>query len=230
MTTRSDSHGDATADACPVLFDMDGVILRGRATEPSVYDRATDRAIATLRADPSTDQWERLRTFEWTGVADACEDLGIDARAFWRHREEYATDLAVERIRSGERTAHDGLAIVRELAGTRPSALVSNNRHATVAFVAEHFDLPFGAVRGRDPTPEGFARRKPEPDYLQEMLSELGVEGGIYVGDRASDVAAARRAGLEAIYVRRPHNEERPVPEAAVFAVPSVADLAPLIE
>lgn len=225
MITRSDSHGDATTDARPVLFDMDGVILRGRSTEPSVYDRATERAIAVLRADPTSGQWERLRTFDWAEVADACDDLGVDARVFWRHREEYATDLAVERIRSGERTAHDGLAIVRELAGSRPSALVSNNRHDTVAFVAEHFDLPFGAVRGRDPTPEGFARRKPEPDYLQEILSELGVADGLYVGDRASDVEAARRAGLEAVYVRRSHNEDRPVPEAAVCELASLTAL-----
>lgn len=226
------STGGRSADGRdqPVLFDMDGVILRGRATATSVYDRATDRALDALDADPSTAQREHLRTFEWPDVAAACEELGVDSRAFWRLREEAATALTIERLRTGERTPHDALDVVREIAGSRPSALVSNNRHETAVFVAEYFDLPFGAVCGRDPTPESFARRKPEPDFLRETLAVLGVEDGLYVGDRASDVTAARRAGLEGVYVRRSHNESEPVPEEAVATVSSLADLPSVVE
>ena len=32
----------------PLLFDMDGVLLEGRATDPTVYDRAADAALEEL--------------------------------------------------------------------------------------------------------------------------------------------------------------------------------------
>jgi len=213
-----------------ILLDMDGVILRGRQTPQWVYDRAADRAIETLGLSVTDEQRARLSSFEVEDIERVCSGLGVDTAAFWRRREESATAISTERIERGERTVYDDVDAITALAEDRQLGMVSNNRHATVTFVAEHFGLPVAAVRGRDPSPEGFHRRKPDPHYLTETLARLDSEAGLYVGDRASDVEAAARAGLESAYLRRPHNEEDPLPTGASYELDSLADLERILK
>lgn len=243
MTTPTDGqatpHGagnDAGGnDAAPILFDMDGVILQGRRTDPEIYVGAADRAIAEFDANPTPDQQAVLRSHRCDEVvASVCTALGIEYEAFWRRKEHHASEIANERLRAGERALYDGVSALDALAESRPLALVSNNRQGTVSFVAEHFGLDetFAVVRGRDPTPEGFHRRKPDPYYLEDALDALGVTGGIYVGDREKDLRAASRAGLEGVLVRREFNrDETPTPEPAA-EIPSLTALPdlPLLE
>jgi phosphoglycolate phosphatase-like HAD superfamily hydrolase len=109
-----------------------------------------------------------------------------------------------------------------------PLGLVSNNQHATIEFLLAHYDLPdFETARGRRPTLAGAAMRKPEPDYLEAALEDLGTVDALYVGDSAKDVIAAQRAGIDSAYLRREH-----VADVELAAEPTfeVADLRDLIE
>ncbi|WP_255191572.1 HAD family hydrolase [Natronobeatus ordinarius] len=209
----------------PLLFDMDGVLLEGRGTDPSVYDRAADAALEELGVDAPVDARRLLRTYEYADVETGCTMLELDPKEFWRLKEAHASQITHARLLSGERRTYDDLEVVRTLGADVTLALVTNNRHATAEFVALHFELPFDAVRGRDPTPEGFRRRKPRPDYLLETMDALGVADGIYVGDRETDVIAARKAGLEPAYLRRPHNHDAPLPDGAAYELESLAAL-----
>jgi len=228
--TATTAHTDGTAaKRAPVLFDMDGVILRGRGTDPAVYAQAADAVVAEFDLDPDPTDRAVLHSHRCDEVVQTvCEELGIGLEAFWHAKEQYASEIANERIRSGHRTLYDDVSAIRELARDRPVALVSNNRQATVSFVVEEFGLDdlFAVVRGREPTVEGFERRKPDPFYLLETLEALDANEGIYVGDRQTDMLAAERAGLEGAFVRRAFNrEESPVPEPT-FEVESLAELA----
>lgn len=215
-----------------ILFDMDGVFLEGPGTDPSVYERAADAALDELEVEPTAEQRAALRNYGYTdAVADHCDALGIDTDEFWRRKEHHASRFAHDRLRSGERGTYDDIETIRPLARNASLALVSNNRHETVEFVVEwlDFDDVFDAVRGRDPTPAGYGRRKPRPDYLEETLDKLGADEGLYVGDRDEDVLAAERAGLDSVYLRRAHNRNDPLPEGASYELASLAALSDVL-
>ncbi|SDK01581.1 haloacid dehalogenase superfamily, subfamily IA, variant 1 with third motif having Dx(3-4)D or Dx(3-4)E [Halovenus aranensis] len=225
------NHASGVGDPDPILFDMDGVILQGRRTDPEIYVAAADRAIAEFDVHPTPDQQAVLRSHRCDEVvASVCTALGIEYEAFWRHKERHASEIANERLRAGERALYDGASALDALAESRPLALVSNNRHQTVSFVAEYFGLDetFAVVRGRDPTPEGFHRRKPDPFYLEDALDALGVTTGVYVGDREKDLRAASRAGLEGVLVRREFNRDETPTTAPAAEISSLSDLLDL--
>lgn len=197
-------------NAPPVLLDMDGVLLRGRATEPEVYARAADRVIEELSLSPSDTQRELLRQHRCDEEIDSvCESLGVSLETFWRRKEAHASRIEKRRLIEGERSPFEDVEAVFELARNRQVGVVSNNRHETVEFVSEYlgFDEVFEYVRGRDPTVDGFRQlRKPNPHYILEALDHLDRSDGWYVGDRAKDMLAADRAGLHGIFLRRSFN------------------------
>lgn len=209
MTTADHSPDRATLageayDA--VLFDMDGVLLRGPATPAEVYRRATARTIETFGLDPTAEQRSILeRAHLDEAYLETCAALDVVPDAFWATREENAAQLSHERLREGERKPFHDAAVLDSVRA--PLGLVSNNRHATAQFVASRrFPGRFEFVRGRDPTIDGFRRRKPNPYYLNEAMLVLDAETAIYVGDRETDVRAAEAAGIDSAFVRRPHN------------------------
>lgn len=206
---------------------MDGVVLEGRGTPQSVYDRAAERAAAEMGVEPSERGMSLLREHGYVTVARGCSRVGVDPKEFWRLKEKNASAVSHERLRSGERGVYDDTDAVVELAEETnvTAALVSNNRQQTVEFVADHFSLPFEVTVGRDPTPEGFGRRKPMSYLLVEASEALDAEPWLYVGDRRKDVVAARGAGMGAAFLRRPHNEDTQLPRGATHELESLEDL-----
>jgi phosphoglycolate phosphatase-like HAD superfamily hydrolase len=209
MTTRHDI--DARTDRRNhevVLFDMDGVVLDGRGTDDAVHSRALDDVLEERDMHVPGDLRGPLETYEYDdGFRAACGELGVDPATLFRAREERSAKRSIARLAAGTRRLCADVDAIGELAERVPVGLVSNNYHPTVEFVVDHFRLDaFSFVRGRDLGPDGFRRRKPEPYYLNEALEALGAEGGLYVGDRATDVIAAERAGLDGVFLRREHN------------------------
>jgi phosphoglycolate phosphatase-like HAD superfamily hydrolase len=210
---------------------MDGVVLRGRGTPQVVYDRAAKRAVDEIGVEPSEHIMSLLRAHGYVTVARGCSLAGIEPREFWRLKEKHACEVCHERLRDGKRGVYDDTDAVEKLADETTVALVSNNRQDTVDFVADHFDLPFDLAHGREPTPEGFARRKSFPDLLVEASDALGFEtqDSLYVGDRRKDVVATKAAGMEAVYLRRSHNDDVPLPKGADHELGSLDDLLRVI-
>lgn len=209
---------------------MDGVILEGPGTDPQVYADAADTALEDLGAEPTPDQRDDLRRHDLENVTTHCRTLGIDAAAFWKLKDEYASETTHDLIRSGERGLYDDIDAINELADRTTVGLVTNNRHATAEFVADYVPIEFDVVRGRRPTFDDYRRRKPDPDFIDDALSELGVSDGLYVGDSRKDVTAGRAAGLEPIYLRRSHNRHVDRPADAAAVVDSLAALPAVVE
>lgn len=238
----------------PILFDMDGIVLEGPRTAPQVYDDAADAALAQLGAEPTPEQRRALRGQDIAAIREHCAALDLDPAQFWKLKERYASEGTHERLRSGERGLYDDLDAIRALAaraGT-PVGLVTNNRHETAEFVADFVDISFDVVRGRDPTIEGYQRRKPDPYYLADALTRLGDamdpdraraddtgtgtgvgvgtgdQRGLYIGDSPKDVVAGTEIGLETAYIRRPHNRDRDCPADATYDLESLTELLEL--
>ncbi len=70
----------------------------------------------------------------------------------------------------------------------------------------------------------------PDPHYLNEALDALGAAGGVYVGDRATDVIAAERAGLDGVLLRREHNAALDPDVEPTVEVESLRELVDVVE
>lgn len=210
-----------------VLFDMDGVLLTGRHTDPAVYETAAERVLAAHgHADPSP---ELLDAFVSPDSAEAfrarAEDAGLPAEAVWRDRERAASELEAERIRGERREPYPDVDALDELGSV---GVVSNNRHETVAFAVNHLEIDADVALGREPTLAGFERLKPDPHYLDAALAEIGPEKALYVGDRYSDVVAAHEAGVDAALLDRPDidpGEAAAEPEHRIDSLEDVPEL-----
>ena len=213
-----------------ILFDMDGVLIEGPRTDPQVYADASDAALAELDAEPTPSQRRDFRNHDVERIRTHCEELGIDRARFWKLKETYASSGTHDRLRSGERGIYDDVDAIRELSDRTTTGLVTNNRHETAAFVAEFVGIDFDVVRGREPTLEGYERRKPDPYYLEEALADLGVSDGLYVGDSPKDIVAGQAAGLETAFLRRSHNRERECPPNATYELESVTEVLSVID
>jgi len=234
MTTATDSDvtGPLGRDAeFAVLFDMDGVIVRGHGTDPVVHRRALEDVLAAREVTVPEEHRAALERYEYTDeFVDACEAVGVDPEAFYATRERYSADRSIDRLAAGTRTLFDDVDTLDRLAEYAPIGLVSNNYHPTVEFVVDHYRLDaFRFVRGRDLGPDGFRRRKPDPHYLKEALDALGVSAGLYVGDRATDVVAAERAGLDSVFLRREHNANRELDVEPSIEIDGLAELVDVV-
>lgn len=193
-----------------ILFDMDGVVLEGPGTHPKVYRQAARDALAELGIeDPSTTAAETLGEVRYSeSMAEVCADLEIDRDDFWAARERYASRRTNDRIRTGDRSVFDDVDVLADLADDTRLGLVSNNRQATVDFVADWVvdEDTFEVAIGRAPTLADYGRRKPEPDFLERGLETMDVDDALYVGDRETDLIAAECVGIDAAFVQRPHN------------------------
>lgn len=211
-----------------VLFDMDGVILEGARTDPQVYADAADAALVELGADPTPAQRRDFRDHAHERIRTHCDDLGIDPARFWKLKEHYASRGTHDRLRSGDRGTYDDIDAICEVGERTPIGLATNNRQETAEFVAEYVGFDFDVVRGREPTFEGYERRKPDPYYIEDALAVLDATEGIYVGDSPKDMTAGRSAGLETAFLRRTHNRERSVD--ATHDLESLTEILPLVE
>jgi HAD superfamily hydrolase (TIGR01549 family) len=207
---NTDGGGEDTGSSAydAVLFDMDGVILKGRGTDPAVHRRALDDVLTDRGLTVPDDHHDALGSDGYDeAFRAACASVGVDAPTLFHERETRSTMRSVARLAAGSRGLYPDVEAIDRLANHTSVGLVSNNYHPTVEFVVDHFRLSaFDVVRGRDLGLDGYRRRKPNPHYLNETLDALGASTGLYVGDRVTDVLAAERAGLESVFLRRAHN------------------------
>lgn len=213
-----------------MLLDMDGVVLQGHGTDDSVHDTALDDALQRYGLDPDAETRALLSGHEYdTDFVAGCRRLGVDPVAFYGERERRSAKRAIERLEADTRTVYPGVSALPDLADQYALGLVSNNYDAVARFVVDHHGLDcFSHVRGRDTGVRGFYRRKPDPAYLLDALDALDGDGGIYVGDRATDVLAATRAGLASAFVRRDHNADASLPVEPTHVVGSLSALTRL--
>lgn len=190
-----------------VVFDNDGVLTY--PTDESVLTEASRRAFEVFDIDPApSDLRSLVNELSVETVRTLTDRYELDADEFWRRHEAERTALQLEAIRDGEKPMYDDVETLADLAV--PTAIVSNNQHATVEYIVTEFGLEemFEAYYGRKPTLRGLERRKPDPSYLETALDALGVDSALYVGDSRVDVAAARAAGIDSAFINRPHRRD----------------------
>jgi HAD superfamily hydrolase (TIGR01549 family) len=193
-----------------VLLDMGGVLIPElQRYERSVRDRAFLAALEEHGiAHPESFVVERAKRLREAYRALEIECRQPDLDAVFADCSPVVRALllrAFKREASPAPYAH-AREVVVQLAHDFALGLVSNNampgdHHARVlrrAGILQHIGC---AVWSAD-----FGRRKPDPAMIFHVLDQLGVrrERAIFVGDKLrTDVAAARRAGVRSVYVRK---------------------------
>ena len=107
---------------------------------------------------------------------------------------------------------HEALTDLKA-AGVRLACVTNKEmRHAERVLEVTGLDHYFDLVIGGDSLPE----KKPHPSVLRHVAQRLGIptECTAHLGDSATDVAAARNAGVAAWAVPHGYNAGRPIAEA----------------
>lgn len=210
-----------------VLFDNDGVLTH--PTDGATLRAATEAAFAAVGIDePAETHIESV-----SGSADAaeaaCETYDIDPDRFWQHHERERIAAQREALLDGTKPLYDDVAAIREL--RLPCGIVSNNQHGTIEHIVDIFDLEtvFDTYYGRAPSLAGFRRRKPDPYYLEQALSDLGTRNALYVGDSRVDIAAADRAGIDSAFIRRSHRAEYELTQDPTYRIETLEGLHAIV-
>ncbi|WP_129112780.1 HAD family hydrolase [Halegenticoccus tardaugens] len=213
-----------------IVLDNDGVLTH--LTRTDVVRAAVEAAFAEFDAEPTVEGVDGVIHGSLTQIRRVCDLHGIDPEAFWPRREAQAAEAQRLAIESGAKPLYDDVSALYDIADDDLDlGVVSNNQHATVRHVLDAFDLDglFSVAYGREPTIEGFRRRKPEPYYLERAVDELGAERALYVGDSNVDVLAADRAGLDVAFIRRGHRAEYELVAEPTHEIETLSDLLPLV-
>lgn len=193
-----------------VLLDMGGVLIPELQTyERSVRDRAFLEALAAQGvANAESFVIERAKRLReaYRALQDECrqpclDDVLADCTPVVR-----ALLLGAFKREAAPAPYAHARAVVAELAFDFALGIVSNNampgdHHARVlqrAGILQHVGCAVWSAN--------FGRRKPDPAMIFHVLDRLGVpcERAIFVGDKLrTDVAAARRAGVRSVYIRK---------------------------
>ena len=207
-----------------VVFDNDGVLTT--MTDWERIREAVRQTCEEFDVEPTRSLVDRLVGVTPSDVEAVCAELGVDADAFWERRDHNAAAVQIEEIRAGRKRLYPEVRSTID-ALECPAAVVSNNQQRTVDFIVDHFELDrLDPVYGRQPTLLDLERKKPNPHYLRLVLADLEADRALYVGDSPKDVVAAERAGMDSLFLRRPHRRDATLSAEPTYEATDLEGLA----
>jgi len=197
-----------------VVFDFDGVLIE--PTDDTIFLQADKKAFTTLVGSHSSDL-ARIQAEHGTGneratvVREVFEDsYDVNPDEYWEQRESQAFQYQKILMCHNTKELYPEVSkVLSEIPRSVKTGIVSNNQDRTIRWAIKFFgwDEYFDVYRGRDPTTKGLCLQKPDSYYLKEVTEELQVRTGLYIGDKETDLIAARAAGLNSALLQRPEND-----------------------
>lgn len=163
-------------------------------------------------------------------IQSMSQQLGVAPERLWGLRDDLLDTVLRDAAASGRKRPYPDVAALREF--DVPLGIASNNQRRIVEYILTEYDLEaqFETVHAREPRLESLEYKKPEPTLLDRAREDLGGSNSLYVGDKQTDILAARRAGMDAAFIRREHNSDRALDPTPTYELRSLEDLVPLFE
>jgi len=163
-------------------------------------------------------------------VREMSESLEATAETLWRVRDDALAAVLQDAASEGVKRPYADVEALDRL--DVPLGVASNNQHRVVEFVLDEYDLSrkFDAVHAREPVLSSLSRKKPSPTFLEAARDDIGASNPLYVGDKEKDVVAARRAGMDAAFLRRDHNQDRTLDVDPTYEMSTLADVVDLFD
>lgn len=212
-----------------VLFDSDGVLVEPPTHRTQV--EATHTAFEEMGVTEADQQYINDIVHGMTAdrLHEICTANDLDADTFWEAREHHDEESQFDEFRMGVRDCYDDSTVIEDL--SQDCGVVSNNHHSTIEFVLDFFDLQllFETYYGREKTIESLDLKKPNPHYLDRALADLEAKSALYVGDSESDVIAAHQAGVDSVFVRRPHCNDVDLSTTPTYEVNNLYEMIDIV-
>jgi len=214
-----------------VLFDMDGVLVPN--SPRWAFERAAAQALEASGVDAHVERDRDLLSGFPTKLGEAesyfADQYGVSLADVWRRRERFASANQLRLLRAGKKEPYEDIDVLPTLEADL--AVVSNNQHATVESVVRLHNIEqyVEVWSGLEPGLRGVRRRKPAPWYLQTAHDSLEGDTALYVGDQASDVAAATHAGMDSALLTRT-GDPAEVEPSPTYHLSSLAALPTLVD
>ncbi len=221
-----------------VIFDMDETILDSRGEGEIAHEWAYEAFKKTLKHYEITLTIEEIDNlflaplyFEGEErVIKFCNRFGLDSEEFWARREKDVIEAKIEAMRIGEIKLCKGAEeLIIYLSNKFYLAMVSDSQQACVDYALEHFNLKpyFKIWYGRRSELKNLVNRKPNPFYINKVLSELNMrrEEAILVDDRHVGVLAAKRAGIDSVLIWNDEGKETRYEYEPTFLVKNIGEL-----
>lgn len=156
------------------------------------------------------------------------EGLDTTAETLWRVRDDALAAVLQDATSDGVKRPYADVDAIERV--DVPLGVASNNQHRVVEFVLNEYDLrsQFNAVHAREPELSSLPRKKPSPTFLEAAQEDIGVSNPLYVGDKEKDVVAARRADMDAAFLRRDHNRDQRLDVEPAYDVSTLTAVAEL--
>lgn len=206
-----------------IVFDNDGVLIE--RTDRQLLAEAIQQTFTEFGVTVTEAVAREMVAADSPPDGAFEREYGIEPAAFWTRRESIASELQREAIRSGRKALYDDLDVLSTL--PHRMGVVSNNQHETIEFILDHHDLGqhFETFYGREPTISGANRKKPDPSYIEQALTDLSTRNALYVGDSEKDVVAAQRAGIDSVFLRREHRTDLDLSVTPTYDIPDLSRL-----
>ena len=224
-----------------VIFDMDGTFLnsRGEGEIPNMWAyEAFRKTVNNYGLNLTIEEIDKyflapLHSDGAEGVRRFCNRFGLDCEEFWARRERDVIEAKIEAMQRGEiKLCKGSEAVIKYLSNKSYLAVVSDSQQACVDYALEYFGLKpyFKIWYGRRSELESLANRKPNPFYINRVLNELNTrrEKAIVVDDSVVGVLAAKRAGIDSVFIYRGEKKVRDIYEPT-FLVRNIEELGGIL-
>ncbi len=224
-----------------VIFDMDGTFLnsRGEGEIPNMWAyEAFRKTVNNYGLNLTIEEIDKyflapLHSDGAEGVRRFCNRFGLDCEEFWARRERDVIEAKIEAMQRGEiKLCKGSEAVIKYLSNKSYLAVVSDSQQACVDYALEYFGLKpyFKIWYGRRSELESLANRKPNPFYINRVLNELNTrrEKAIVVDDSVVGVLAAKRAGIDSVFIYRGEKKVRDIYEPT-FLVRDIEELGGIL-
>ncbi len=143
--------------------------------------------------------------------------------------EEAVADRKVEMAANGDiQVFQDAKKILEDI--DLPMAVVSNAYKNYLELLLTELGIKENIVYWNAPSLENIKgyreRMKPEPEMVEEALEELDTGNAIMIGDQIEDILAARKAGIDSVYIDRSGDKE----SKADYSIKSLKELPEILK